>query len=207
MEALGTWRDLEALATGRRTTDLRPDDGGSAREGGSLTDGDGGSAHDLSLVDRATTTLLLDNNSLEEFVFSQLQLRALHTLSLSSNRLRCLDPGIASFAASLTVLKLECNALRSLPGATCDLGLLEVLWLGCNDLEELPARLGQLSRLRELCVDRNQLRALPTSLGDLHRLETLSAETNLLRELPAAAELVNDGACPLATAAIGLAWS
>ena len=65
----------------------------------------------------------------------------------------------------------------------------------------------QLSRLRELCVDSNQLRALPTSLGDLHRLETLSAETNLLRELPAAAELVNDGACPLATAAIGLAWS
>ena len=186
MEAIGTWRDLEAFATGRRTTDLRPDDGGSARDG-ILADGDGGSAHDLSLVDRTTTTLLLDNSNLEECVFSQLQLRALHTLSLSSNRLRCLDPGIASFATSLTVLKLECNALRSLPGATCDLGFLEVLWLGCNDLEELPARLGQLSRLRELCVDSNQLRALPTSLGDLHRLETLSAETNLLRELPAAA--------------------
>ena len=102
MEALGTWRDLEAFATGRRTTDLRPDDGGSARDG-TLADGDGGSAHDLSLVDRATTTLLLDNSNLKECVFSQLQLRALHTLSLSYNRLRCLDPGIASFATSLAV--------------------------------------------------------------------------------------------------------
>ena len=191
MEALGTWRDLEALATGRRTTDLRPDEG---------TDGDGGSERDLTSVDGTTTTLLLDNNNLKEFVFSQLQLRALHTLSLSSNQLRCLDPGIASFAASLTVLKLECNALRSLPVATCELGRLEVLWLGCNELEELPARLGRLSRLRELCVDTNQLRTLPPSLGDLRRLETLSAETNMLRELPAAAQLVNDGACPLATA-------
>ena len=178
MEALGTWRDLEALATGRRTTDLRPDEG---------TDGDGGSERDLSSVDGTTTTLLLDNNNLKKFVFSQLQLRALHTLSLSSNQLRCLDPGIASFAASLTVLKLECNALRSLPGTTCELGRLEVLWLGCNELEELPARLGRLSRLRELCVDTNQLRTLPPSLGDLLLLETLSAETNMLRELPAAA--------------------
>ena len=178
MEALGTWRDLEALATGRRTTDLRPDEG---------TGGDDGSVRDLSRVDGTTTTLLLDNNNLKQFVFSQLQLRALHTLSLSSNRLRCLDPGIASFAASLTVLKLECNALRSLPGATCDLGRLEVLWLGCNELEELPARLGRLGRLRELCVDTNKLRTLPPSLGDLRLLETLSAETNMLRELPVAA--------------------
>lgn len=178
MEVPGTWRDLEALASGRRTTDLRPDEG---------TDGDGGSLLKDLLIDGTTTTLLLDNNNLEEFVLSQLQLRALHTLSLSSNRLRCLDPGIASFSASLTVLKLECNSLRSLPGATCDLGRLEVLWLGCNELEELPARLGRLSRLRELCVDTNQLRILPPSLGNLRRLETLSAETNMLRELPAAA--------------------
>ena len=91
MEVPGTWRDLEALASGRRTTDLRPDEG---------TDGDGGSLLKDLLIDGTTTTLLLDNNNLEEFVLSQLQLRALHTLSLSSNRLRCLDPGIASFSAS-----------------------------------------------------------------------------------------------------------
>ena len=120
-------RDLEALATGRRTTDLRPDDG------------DGGSERDLNSVDGTTTTLLLDHNNLKEFLFSQLQLRALHTLSLSSNRLRCLDTGIAAFTASLTVLKLECNALRRLPDALCELSQLEALWLGCNELEELPA--------------------------------------------------------------------
>ena len=122
-------RHLQALTSGRRTTDLRPDEHGAE----SSSDPDA-----LRSVDEATTELLLDNNALTSLPFGRLQLGSLRTLSLSSNRLTTLEPDIASFAASLRVLKLECNVLRRLPDALCALGRLEALWLGYNELESCP---------------------------------------------------------------------
>lgn len=88
---------------------------------------------------------------------------ALTTLDISHAKLSSLDELALSHLTSLHCLKVDHNAIRS-----------------------LPESIGELTQLRHLSCSNNQLYGLPDSIAKLQRLETLEAHNNSLEELPMA---------------------
>lgn len=86
---------------------------------------------------------------------------------------------------NLNVLRLEHNALASLPEAFGNLTSLVELDLSNNTLSHLPETIGNLRHLNKLNLSKNALKDLPASLEQLHELRELDASWNKLAGLPA----------------------
>ena len=110
------------------------------------------------------------------------------TLSLISDNLSSLPPGIFSGLNNLTELSLSFNNLSSLPpGIFSGLNNLESLWLTDNNLRSLPPGIfSGLNNLESLSLASNNLRSLPPGIfSGLNNLESLTLVYNNLSCLPA----------------------
>jgi hypothetical protein len=88
-------------------------------------------------------------------------------------------------APLLRFLRMDKNALSSLPQAVCAITSLVVPHLGGNQLRELPAGIGALVSLQHLDLNHNHFRELPETIGNLKELQTLRAFGNSrLERLP-----------------------
>ncbi|RVE50452.1 hypothetical protein evm_004877 [Chilo suppressalis] len=85
----------------------------------------------------------------------------------------------ASGPFAVRVLKLQNNALASLPSQLWDMQSLTHLDLGDNRLTDLPEEICQLTQLEELKVGQNELHSLDCVLK-LPRLRNLEAANNLI---------------------------
>lgn len=121
------------------------------------------------------------------------QLRELQSLSLGSNCLWTVPPGIlvgsdgvsgSGMAQSLQELQLFDNRIQFLPPEIGYLTRLTHLYLGTNQLQCLPPEIGQQSRLQELHLFENRLSTLPTTMGSLRELRLLSLHRNEIWTLP-----------------------
>jgi Leucine-rich repeat (LRR) protein len=93
-------------------------------------------------------------------------------LDLSHNSVDMLPVDIGNMA-SLRLLRVRNNLLRSLPESLLQLHMLEHLDCRCNGLTKLPYGMGRMLNLRTLLLGSNRLRYLPFDLGFLTRLSTL----------------------------------
>jgi Leucine-rich repeat (LRR) protein len=93
-------------------------------------------------------------------------------LDLSHNSVDMLPIDIGNMA-SLRLLRVRNNLLRSLPESLLQLHMLEHLDCRCNGLTKLPYGMGRMLNLRTLLLGSNRLRFLPFDLGYLTRLSTL----------------------------------
>jgi hypothetical protein len=113
---------------------------------------------------------------------------------------------ILDLAASLEILNLSDNRLRSLPADLGRLHKLKIIFLSNNDFEEVPEVLADFPNLsmvgfksnkirvlgenilplnvRWLILTDNQLERLPNSIGRLEKLQKLMLAGNQLRSLP-----------------------
>jgi internalin A len=105
------------------------------------------------------------------------------TLKLDDNALTTLPEWLGEFD-SLQELNLSSNQLMDLPDRLCDLKRLQELNLSRNELKTLPGALGQIGELQSLDLSSNQLTVLPESVGKLTRLRTLLLRGNPFKTLP-----------------------
>lgn len=129
------------------------------------------------------TRLDLSGLKLEVLPESIVELSALETLNLFSNRLTALPHGFERLSA-LKRLNLSMNQLTSLPDSFGNLVELESLEISQNQLSTLPDSFGQLTGLQSLDLSINRLNSLPESFGQLEALRELSIHRNRLAELP-----------------------
>jgi adenylate cyclase len=131
-------------------------------------------------------TLRADHNSIAELTL--VLGPRLHILEVSWNDITRLAPPPADspYSYSLTHLDLSHAKLSSLEeSAFRSFTKLENLRLDHNALRTLPDSIGNLRRLMHLSCASNKLDLLPDSIGDLQKLETLDVNSNSIRELPA----------------------
>lgn len=93
-------------------------------------------------------------------------------LDLGHNSVDMLPVDIGNMA-SLRLLRVRNNLLRTLPESLLQLHMLEHLDCRCNGLTKLPYGMGRMLNLRTLLLGSNRLRFLPFDLGLLTRLSTL----------------------------------
>ncbi len=86
--------------------------------------------------------------------------------------------------SNLSVLKLNNNAIKSLPESLGSLSKLHWLYLDFNHLTSLPQSIGNLNNLLILHAEGNQLSELPPSITQLSNLQNLHLEKNQLTKLP-----------------------
>lgn len=159
------------------------------------------------------TKLDLSRNALTALPVSLAGLAALVTLMADSNRLACLPDALfadgAPLRASLRVLRLDGNALTTVPASLGSLPALEELVISCNQLTALPDGFGSgLGALHTLDISSNPIAALPVAgfegmkslgsllmrhcsatnlppgIGTLESLEVLDADYNAIKALP-----------------------
>jgi Leucine-rich repeat (LRR) protein len=108
----------------------------------------------------------------------------LRSLYLDHNRLSNLDFLDAPALASLQLLNVRFNELRSLPDSLGRLTQLQFLYVDHNKLTRLPHTIQQLRELQMLSASNNRLAELPEELGECVQLQTLQVSHNKLRSLP-----------------------
>lgn len=163
---------------------------------------------------RLLTHLDVSNNHLLRLPQDLVKLRHLRVLEARNNNLddSSFPKDMTPLRASLRVVNLAGNDLKTLPPAFCRLDRLESLFLGGNKicripvevegmrsletlymggnrLEHVPATLGMLTHLRALSLCNNSLVSIPSTLSNLKRLKSLSLHGNRLTTLPQ--EIVN----------------
>ncbi|PPQ71348.1 hypothetical protein CVT26_011985 [Gymnopilus dilepis] len=109
---------------------------------------------------------------------------ALTTLDLSYAKLSSLDDIALSQLSSLRVLRLDHNAIRSIPDTLGELRWLETLSCTDNKLDALPQTIGKLGMLRVLDAHNNSLTELPGSLWECGCLEKVNVTSNFVGAWP-----------------------
>ena len=131
--------------------------------------------------------LLLHTNSITSLPEGLGQCASLRVLDLHGNAIRSLPLALCTALTGLQVLDCADNRLELLPADIGNLTALQTLNVRGNRLETLPESVGKMISLRTLVLDENRFtgsRSLPKSLGTLRTLETLSITGNPELTLP-----------------------
>ena len=109
---------------------------------------------------------------------------SLSLLDLSYAKLYSIDELALSELASLRVLKLDHNSIRSIPDNLGDLKWLESLSCTDNKLDSLPSAIGRLQHLKTLDAHNNNLNDLPQALWDCGNLRQINVTSNFINSWP-----------------------
>lgn len=127
------------------------------------------------------SNLLVLNNTLAPIS----KLTKLQTLSLGKNKLdNSTNTNTAIFPSlppKVKQLKVNNNALITIPKQICITTSLEKLDLSYNNIAALPPEIGNLVSLTELVLDNNMITSLPIEIGTLSRLKVLSLRNNYIQ--------------------------
>ncbi|KAJ6227661.1 hypothetical protein M0813_09564 [Anaeramoeba flamelloides] len=107
---------------------------------------------------------------------------SLRIVDISYNSLKTIVPEIAMLQ-NLMKLSLVSNQMTTLPKEICQCTALIELNLNDNEISFLPDNIGDLELLRKLYVHKNNLKTLPDSIGNLVSLIELDVGDNNLSEL------------------------
>jgi Leucine-rich repeat (LRR) protein len=108
------------------------------------------------------------------------RLTNLSSLNLPGNNIKTI-PNLKDLA-SLSVLKLERNAITVIPDETAALKSLTVLDLSENPIIAIPDSLGTSTSIKELKLESTNINTIPASLSRLATLESLSIRDAPLNE-------------------------
>ncbi|KAG8441259.1 hypothetical protein GDO86_006842 [Hymenochirus boettgeri] len=112
-------------------------------------------------------------------------LLCLRCIDLSSNLLTKVDEiGTFQRLRSLTILRMNHNAISCLPPSIEHLCNLEELSISHNKLETIPMLLYNLVKLRHLDLSYNHIKFIAPEVGHLSRLELLAVTGNTIGSLP-----------------------
>jgi internalin A len=128
--------------------------------------------------------LSLEKNELTIIPESFVGLKALKSLNLSGNPLRCINDSLFINLQSLSILWLNNCGLMYLPPEIGLLRNLERLGLKENNLQELPDSIGQMTNIKWLSVEKNDIIMLPKSFKNLTMLGHLNASYNKIEKIP-----------------------
>lgn len=128
------------------------------------------------------TILMLDECQLTEIPPEVATIPHLESLSLSSNKISSVPPGLG--LSALTSISFYDNQFTVFPEALLEYKTLQSIGLGGNNLKSLPEALGKMPNLVYLYLDDNKLTSLPDSIGNSKTLRYLDASINCLRQLP-----------------------
>mmetsp|Transcript_12598 Transcript_12598/g.22870 ORF Transcript_12598/g.22870 Transcript_12598/m.22870 type:complete len:300 (+) Transcript_12598:225-1124(+) len=106
------------------------------------------------------------------------------TIDLSHRAWVTLDDAVWSWGASLIILNVSYNNIKTLSPKLGQLACLRDLNLSSNQLEDLPEEIGKCVRLKKLNLDKNKLKTLPVTIGNCKLLEELTVANNGLVNVP-----------------------
>lgn len=112
------------------------------------------------------------------------ELRVLECLKASRNQLEGITEQAAAGWTKLSVLKLDRNAITTLPVSSGSWTSITLLDLRCNQLTQFEESCGSWDQLTTIHVGSNKLTHLPSSIGKWKSLKGLYITDNKIGELP-----------------------
>lgn len=106
------------------------------------------------------------------------KLSKLQSLSLGKNRLNNSTGTFPALPQKVKQLKVNGNALSTIPKQICASISLEKLDLSFNNIAAIPPEICKLVSLTELNLDNNVIVSLPKEIGQLKKLKALSLKNN-----------------------------
>ena len=121
---------------------------------------------------------------LDERLFEGDLVSRITSLDCSHNNLTTLPKSIGLFSG-LNELNVACNNITSIDAdGIAKLKQLRTLKLNGNAISSLPSSIGQCRRLETLIVSENQLTEVPAALADCSALRIIKLQHNEISELP-----------------------
>ena len=131
------------------------------------------------------TSLIMNNNAIEEIPAVVGKLVRLKVLDLSSNKIESVPPEVAQLPA-LTTLNLSMNQIGALPaleGAT-QLARVDVANNKIADLEFICSCAAALTLVAEVNASGNAIQSIPREISELASLKKLDLSKNSLKAVP-----------------------